>query len=94
MYVFAFYGLAMFVWLLFGMFYIPYSFASEGFETLVYSVPPRADLATVPISFNTAGIVLIASNFVNLTLLLLLYLYYLRQRFIGYRYFFSFEKKE
>ncbi|UUD37636.1 ABC transporter ATP-binding protein [Mycoplasmoides fastidiosum] len=88
------YGTSMFGWLLFGMFYIPLAQASQGFETLVFIIPPKNDLQTVPINFNQTGLALIVSNSVNLFLLVSMYLFYIRQRFIGYRYFFSFEKKE
>lgn len=94
MYAFVIYGLIMFVWLLFGMYYIPFSLADQQIETLVYSIPPRVDINKIPIVFNSSGYPLIISNFINLFLLITLYTYYLHQRFIGYRYFFSFEKKE
>ncbi|WP_391591678.1 ABC transporter, ATP-binding protein [[Mycoplasma] cavipharyngis] len=93
-YIFAFYGLIMFGWLLFGMFYIPAAQVSQDFETWVFQIPSKqALIANTPITFTTSGIALIISNAINLAILLSLYIYYLHQRFIGYRYFFSFEKK-
>lgn len=92
--LFIFYGLVCIIWIIISIFYIPNAKASEGFENLIYVIGPKDTIKKDLIVFNNTGLVLTIAVCVNLAILLSLYLYYLHHRFVGYRSFFAFEKKQ